>query len=257
MKVTELAATHLLVEFSEQELEELAAECGVMLPGRVWRIPGCLSGDFCALACEMKVAAGEGAAFTSDALDDAQRLAVAETVCWQWPFVSSDCDIRFVGSDGELWCCGDRSFAITVRSLRSSAVLWTLLALMVVAAEVALSFVLAALEGVFGVLLINLFLAPFSAFCLLRSLYAWRFRVVANLQGVSVRPTAGRERAFTFPEITKVERTAGTGYAGEVRKLVIRTANKRVAVRESQEGIEALDAFLHDRILSDRVINVR
>ena len=256
MKVIELAATHLVVEFSERELEELAAECGVMLPGRMWWIPGCLSGDFCALACEMKVAAGEGAAFTSDALDDVQRLVVAETVCWQWPFVSSDCDIRFVGSDGELWCCGDRSFAITVRSLRSSAVLWTLLALMVVAAEVALSFVLAAYEGIFGVLLINLLLAPFSAFCLFRSLCAWRFRVVANLQGVSVRPVIGREYAFAFPEITKVERTAGTSYAGEVRKLVIRTANKRVTVRESQEGIEAIDAFLLDRIPSDRVTNV-
>lgn len=257
MKVIELTATHLVVEFSERELEELAAECGVMLPGRMWWIPGCLSGDFCALACEMKVAAGEGAAFTSDALDDAQRLAVAETVCWQWPFVSSDCDIRFVGSGGELWCRGDRSFAITVRSLRSSAVLWTLLALLLVVAEVALSVVLAAFEGVFGVLLINLLLAPFSAFCLFRSLHAWRFKVVANLQGVSVRPTVGKEYAFEFPEITKVERTAGTGYAGEVRKLVIRAANKRVTVRESQEGIEALDAFLLDRISSDRVTSVR
>lgn len=256
MKVIELAATHLVVEFSERELEELAAECGVMLPGRMWWIPGCLSGDFCALACEMKVVAGEGAAFTSDALDDVQRLVVAETVCWQWPFVSSDCDIRFVGSDGELWCRGDRSFAITVRSLRSSAVLWTLLALLLVVAEVALSVVLAAFEGIFGVLLINLLLAPFSAFCLLRSLHAWRFRVVANLQGVSVRPVIGREYAFTFPEITKVERTAGAGYAGEVRKLVIRTANKCVTVCESQEGIEALDAFLLDRIPSDRVTNV-
>ena len=33
MKVIELAATHLVVEFSERELEELAAECGVRLSG--------------------------------------------------------------------------------------------------------------------------------------------------------------------------------------------------------------------------------
>lgn len=71
-----------------------------------------------------------------------------------------------------------------------------------------------------------------------------------------MRPVIGREYAFAFPEITKVERTAGTSYAGEVRKLVIRTANKRVTVRESQEGIEAIDAFLLDRIPSDRVTNV-
>lgn len=256
MKVVELTTTRLVVELSEQELEELAAECGVMLPSRVWWIPGCLSGDFCAFACEMKVAAGESAALVSDVLDDVQRLLVAETVCWQWPFVNSDCDIRFVGFDGELWCRGDRSFAITVRSLRSSAVLWTLLALMVVAAEVALSFVLAALEGAFGALLINLLLAPFSAFCLVKSLRAWRFKVVANLQGISVRPIIGREYAFMFSEITKVERAVGTGHAGEVRKLVIRTASKRVAVSESQEGIEALDAFLADRIPSDRITNV-
>lgn len=228
----------------------------MMLPGRVWRIPGCLSGDFCAFACEMKVAVGESAALVSDVLDDVQRLLVAETVCWQWPFVNSDCDIRFVGSNGELWCCGDRSFAITVRSPRSSAVLWMLLASLVVAAEVALSFVLAAFEGVFGVLLINLLLVSFSAFCLVKSLHAWRFRVVANLQGVSVRPTIGRKCAFTFPEITKVERTAGVSYASEVHKLVIYTADKRVTVRNSQEGIEALDAFLFDRIPSDRITNV-
>lgn len=249
MRVAELTDARLVVELSEWDLWELERSFGVCLPGGTWLIPGRMaaSDGFCARADEMRVRGADGA-FTGDGLDDTERLVVAEAVCSLWPWVCDSCDVRFVGEDGELWCRGDHHLKVEVRALRSSAVLWTLLATLVGAAELALSLLMGALEGVYGVMLINVLLAPFSLFCAAVALRSWRFGVTADLGGMTVRPTLGPERSIAFSEVTSVERVVSSDGSGALRRLVVRTADARVSLSASLEGIEALDALLAERV---------
>lgn len=193
MRVAELTDTRLVVELSEWDLWELERSFGVCLPGGTWLIPGRMaaSDGFCARADEMRVRGADGA-FTGDGLDDAERLVAAEAVCSLWPWVCDSCDVRFVGEDGELWCRGGHHLKVEVRALRSSAVLWTLLPALVEAAELALSLLMGALEGVYGVV--------------------------------------------------------SSDGSGALRRLVVRTADARVSLSASLEGIEALDALLAERV---------
>lgn len=248
MRIVELSDRCLVIEFAEHEFDEFPRELGVELPGRTWRFPGRLVGEcFCVRADEMLVSVGADGAFTADGLDDVQRLVVADVVCSLWPWVCDSCDVRFLGEDGELWCCGGRHLKIVVRAPRSSAVLWTALTLLVIACEIALSFVMGIFEGVYGVAFINVLIAPSSLFCAMRTLRSWRFRVAANLRGLVVRPTVGREYTIPFSEVTQVVRTVGDGSAGTLRRLKICAGDRCVTVREEHEGIGWLDALLASR----------
>ena len=131
---------------------------------------------------------------------------------------------------------------------RSSAALWTLLAALVAAAELALSLVMGSLEGVYGVVLINVLLAPLSLLCVALTLRSWRFGVTADLGGMRVRPTLGPERAFAFSEVTGVDRVVAPDGSGALRRLVVRTADARVSLSSSLEGVEALDALVAARV---------
>lgn len=164
MRVAELTDARLVVELSEWDLGELERSFGVRLPGGTSLVPGRMTAEdgFCAHADEMRFLGADGA-FTAAGLDGARRLAVAEAVCSLWPWVCDSFDVRFVGEDGELWCQGGHHLRVEVRAPRSSAALWTLLAALVAAAELALSLVMGSLEGVYGVVLINVLLAPLPA----------------------------------------------------------------------------------------------
>lgn len=117
-----------------------------------------------------------------------------------------------------------------------------------VVAELALSLLMGALEGVYGVVLINVLLAPFSLSCAAVALRSWRFGVTADLGGMTVRPTLGPERSIAFSEVTSVERVVSSDGSGALRRLVVRTADARVSLSASLEGIEALDALLAARV---------
>lgn len=245
MRVAELTDSRLVVELSEWDLGELERSFGVRLPGGTWLVPGRMTAEdgFCAHADEMRFLGADGA-FTAAGIDGARQLAVAEAVCSLWPWVCDSFDVRFVGEDGKLWCQGGHHLQVEVRAPRSSAALWTLLVALVAAAELALSLVMGSLEGVYGVVLINVLLAPLSLLCAALALRSWSFGVTADLGGMRVRPTLGPERAFAFSEVTGVDRVVAPDGSGALRRLVVRTADARVSLPSSLEGVEALDALV-------------
>lgn len=252
MKLNKLTDAYLEVEFSDEDSAEFAEDFDVELPGRVFRVPGCwkyaLSGQgegaFCALADEMRSAPEVSGPFSALGSDGERKCLVAEAICSHWPDFGTDCDIRFYGEDGSLWCCNERGFEIVVAAPRSSAVLWTLLTLMVVAAEVALTVVLAILEGVYGAVFINVLLIPFVVVCAVCTVRSWRFRVTASLRGITVKPTFGKSWSFALTEIVRVDEVLGEAPLGTVRRLTIYTPSRQVTLRGSMAGVEELDAFL-------------
>ena len=72
--------------------------------------------------------------------------------------------------------------------------------------------------------------------------------MTADLGGMTVRPTLGPERSIAFSEVTSVERVVSSDGSGALRRLVVRTADARVSLSASLEGIEALDALLAERV---------
>lgn len=252
MKLNKLTEAYLEVEFSDEDIAEFMGDFGVEVPGRVFRVSGrrklALSGEresaFCALADEMRFASSISGSFAAFDSDDGRKYLVAEAICSHWPDFGTDCDIRFYGEDGSLWCCNERGFEIVVAAPRSSAVLWTLLTLMIVAAEAALTVVLAVLEGVYGAVFINILLVPFVVVCAVCTVRSWRFRVTAGLRGITVKPTFGKSWSFALTEIVRVDEVLGEAPLGTVRRLMIHTPSRQVTLRGSMAGVEELDAFL-------------
>ena len=252
MKLNKLTDAYLEVEFSNEDIAEFMADFSIEVPGRVFRVPGRResrssqreAGVFQALADEMRFASSISGSFVAFDSDDGRKYLVAETICSHWPDFGTDCDIRFYGEDGSLWCCNERGFEILVAAPRSSAVLWTLLTLMVVAAEVALTVVLAILEGVYGAVFINVLLIPFVVVCAVCTVRSWCFRVTASLYGITVKPTFGKSWSFALTEIVRVDEVLGEAPLGTVRRLTIYTPSRQVTLRGSMAGVEELDAFL-------------
>ena len=252
MRLIALADAYLEIEFSDEDSAEFAEDFDVELPGRVFRVPGrrkyALSGQgesaFCACADEMHSAPEASGPFSALGSDDGRKCLVAETICAHWPDFGVKCDIRFYGADGDLWCCNERGFEIVVAAPRSSAFLWTLLVFMIVAADVALTAVLAVLEGVYGAVFINVLLVPFVIVCAVCAVRSWRFKVTASLRGITVKPTIGESWSFALSEIVRVDEVLGEGPLSSVRRLTIYTPSRHVTLRGSLAGIEELDAFL-------------
>ena len=245
MRLAELTDTYLTVEFADEDLAELVEEFSIALPGRFVRIPGCQLNDaFYARAGEMRAASRiAGPSCLLDARDDS-RYVIAEAVCAHWPSFGVDGAIYLYGADGELWCRSDHGFSIEVAAPRSTAVLWLLLAVMIGAAEIFLTVVLAWFEGVYGALFINIMLIPFVIVCIARALYCWRFRVTASLRGITVQPVFGTTWSVALSDIERVERTVDRRAGGAVRRLVIDTDAGKVTMRDALAGIDELDAFL-------------
>ncbi len=245
MKLVERTDTYLIVGLADEDLAEVAEDFGLVLPGRFVRIPGCQVHDgFCAHADEMQAAPRAAGPFCLLDMCDESRLLIAKAVCAFWPSFGMDGALRFYSADGELWCRNDHGFSIEVAAPRSTAVLWTLLAVMIGAAEVFLTVVLSWLEGVYGALFINIMLVPFLVVCAARALHCWRFRVSASLRGITVQPVFGRELRFALSDIESVERTIDRQAGDAVRRLVIRTDAGKVTMNDALAGIAELDAFL-------------
>lgn len=245
MRLAEFTDTHLTVEFADENLAELVEEFSIVPPGRFVRIPGCQVNDaFYARAGEMRAASRiAGPFYALDAHEETTCL-IAEVVCAHWPSFGVDGALHFYGADGELWCRNDRGFSIEVAAPRSTTVLWLLLAVMIGAAEVFLTVVLARLEGVYGTTFINILLIPFLIVCTAHALYCWRFRVTASLRGITVQPVFGRAWRFALSDIERVERTVDRRAGDAVRRLVIRTDAGKVTIRDALAGIDELDVFL-------------
>ena len=244
MRIIELVGTCLTVEFSDEDLTELSEDFGVTLPGRFIRIPGRLTDVFSAYADEVSVSKHASGPFIALDPQDGLNYLVAEMICSQWPESGTYCDIRCYGMDGELWCCNTRGFAIVVAAPRSTAALWVMLTVMIAAAEICLTVVLMSLEGVYGALFITVMLAPFVVGCTTYTLYCCRFRVEAGLRGVTVRPVFGGRWRFALSDVVRIDRDAGCGPAGIIRRLTIHTAERSVTVRGALTGVDELDAFL-------------
>lgn len=245
MRLVERTDTCLIVEFTDEDLAEVANDFGIVLPGRFVRIPGCQVNDvFYACADEAQTASCATGPFCLLDMRDESRYVIAEVVCAHWPGFGVDGTLHFYGADGELWCRNDRGFSIEVAAPRSTTVLWLLLAVMIGAAEVFLTVVLARLEGVYGTTFINILLIPFLIVCTAHALYCWRFRVTASLRGITVQPVFGRAWRFALSDIERVERTVDRRAGDAVRRLVIRTDAGKVTIRDALAGIDELDVFL-------------
>lgn len=237
--IAQLSDSMLDVEFSEEDLGMLGHR-SYGLPCAV-QVPGCLEDVFYAQAAEMRPVSWEDE--QPFPLNNDVRLEIAQLICALWSDAHTGYGICFYGEDRELWCYAERERSLEVVAPRSSSVPWTLLAIMVTCADVALTIELALLEGVFGVLLIILLITPLVVICLVATLRSWRCRVTATLHGLDVRPTVGASYHVSLDEIMLVERWEGNAFE-PVRKLVIHAPSHRVMVRRAQAGIEELNAFL-------------
>lgn len=237
--IAQLSDSMLDIELSEEDLGMLGHR-SYGLPCAV-QVPGCLEDVFYAQAAEMRPASWEDE--QPFPLNNDVRLEIAQLICALWSDAHTGYGICFYGEDRELWCYAERERSLEVVAPRSSSVPWTLLAIMVTCAEVALTIELALLEGVFGAALIILLITPLAIICLVATLRSWRCRVTATLHGLDVRPTVGASYHVSLNEIMLVERWEGSAFE-PVRKLVIHAPSHRVTVRRAQAGIEELNAFL-------------